>query len=47
MKTWFVTKELELQGLVDKLQELEADSHTIFQVLQQSGYFVIISYTTA
>lgn len=46
MKTWFTTSA-NVKNLEERLQDLEAASHTIFQLIPVSGEIVIVSYTTA
>jgi hypothetical protein len=46
MKTWFTTTANH-KNLEDKLDELEALAHTIFQIVTVSGEIVIVSFTTA
>jgi hypothetical protein len=51
MKTWFATNAQPTAGgqydvgLALKLNSLEQDGHTIFQVVAISGQVIIISYT--
>jgi hypothetical protein len=44
MKTWYVTTVTNPTQLEERLQDLEDDSHVIFQVVSLSGQISIISY---